>query len=385
MKILIPAKPKLIIDRLLTYGHQAGLVGGCLRNIILGLPVKDYDIATSATAEEMKQVFNDLTIISLGEKFGTLIIVVDRENIEVTTFRKESSYQDNRHPDSVEFVDSIEEDLKRRDFTINALFYNDRVGLIDMFHSIDDMNSRIIKAVGNPIERFQEDSLRILRGLRFAARLNFRIESDTSKAILQTYPLLANIKAERIAVEIVEILSCNNIGPLIGEYIQVFQQIVPDLDHVDTARLDEMMTLKLKLAVFFSSIKKPIDHFDVMMTLKLTVSSRLRKSDLKDIGIIISYKDRDISNIIQVYREIKWNKALLKDIYTFFNQAEQLETLPDIEIRDLKVTADDIKKLGYPNEMIQQLLDVCFSNLLTKNVPNDKLLLCDLITELYPK
>lgn len=398
MKITIPAKPKLIIDRLMGNGYEAGLVGGCLRNLLLNLEVKDYDIATSATTEEMKGIFSDLTIISLGEKFGTLIIVVEGENIEITTFRKESSYQDNRHPDQVEFINNIEEDLKRRDFTINALFYNDKTGLIDLFQSTKDLEEKIIRAVGNPMERFKEDSLRILRGLRFAAKLSFKIEDKTKKAILDSYQLLSNIKSERIAIELLEILNCDNISGLIKEYSHVFQQIVPNLANIESTinldRLDQMPTLKLKLAIFFSGLKNPELAFDTMMDLKLTVSSRIRKSDLKDIALIIEYGNNKIyenisnitkENLIELFRAIKWNRTLLEEILIFNNQQKLLSTLPSINIKDLAIDGYDIMSLGFRDEKIGEILDDCYYNLLLEKIFNNKKALCDHITEIYSK
>ncbi len=389
MKITIPAKPKLIIDRLMKNGYEAGLVGGCLRNIILGITVKDYDIATSASTEEMKILFHDLTIISLGEKFGTLIIVVEGENIEVTTFRKESNYQDNRHPDQVVFINNIEEDLKRRDFTINALYYNDRTGLIDLFLSTQDLENKIIRAVGNPVERFKEDSLRILRGLRFAARLNFRIEDNTKAAILETYPLLVNIKAERIAVELLEILNCDSISNLVKEYFPIFQQIVPKLTNIDITKLDRMPTLKLKLATFFSSLENTGQAFDTMMDLKLTVSSRIRKSDLKEIDQIIKYDNHSNlltrMKLLEIFRDIKWNRSLLEEILIFNDQPQLLSIIPEISIKELAIDGYDIMRLGFRDEMIQEILDDCYYNLLLEKISNNKQSLCDHITEIYPK
>lgn len=390
MKISIPRKPKLIIDRLLENGYEAGLVGGCLRNLILNIPVKDYDIATSASTEEMKVIFHELTIISLGEKFGTLILVVEGENIEVTTFRKESTYLDNRHPEQVEFIGNIEEDLKRRDFTINALYYNDKTGLIDLFQSRKDLNERIIRAVGEPNERFKEDSLRILRGLRFAARLDFKIEANTKKAILQSYHLLKNIKAERIAVELLEILNCNNIGSLVKEYFPVFQEIIPGLNTFDTTNLDKMPTLKLKLATLFSALKNSSTAFDLMMTLKLTVSSRIRKSDLKDIGSIIEFGNLNSSNFTQsglldIFRSLKWNRDLLEEILIFNNQRQLISTIPKVSIKDLAISGHDIMALGFKDEKIQEILDDCYYNLLLGKIFNNKESLCDHITEIYPK
>lgn len=390
MKISIPRKPKLIIDRLLENGYEAGLVGGCLRNLILNIPVKDYDIATSASTEEMKVIFHELTIISLGEKFGTLILVVEGENIEVTTFRKESTYLDNRHPEQVEFIGNIEEDLKRRDFTINALYYNDKTGLIDLFQSRKDLNERIIRAVGEPNERFKEDSLRILRGLRFAARLDFKIEANTKKAILQSYHLLKNIKAERIAVELLEILNCNNIGSLVKEYFPVFQEIIPGLNTFDTINLDKMPTLKLKLAILFSALKNPSTAFDLMMALKLTVSSRIRKSDLKDIGSIIEFGNLNSSNFTQsglldIFRSLKWNRDLLEEILIFNNHQQLISTIPKVSINDLAISGHDIMALGFKDEKIQEILDDCYYNLLLGKIFNNKESLCDHITEIYPK
>ncbi len=390
MKISIPRKPKLIIDRLMENGYEAGLVGGCLRNLILNIPVKDYDIATSASTEEMKVIFHELTIISLGEKFGTLILVVEGENIEVTTFRKESSYLDNRHPDQVEFIGNIEEDLKRRDYTINALYYNDKTGLIDLFQSREDLEDRIIRAVGDPMERFREDSLRILRGLRFAARLDFKIEANTKMAILQSYHLLKNIKSERIAVELLEIFNCHNIGCLVQEYFPVFQEIIQGLNPFDTTKLDRMPTLKLKLATLFSALENPSTAFDLMMTLKLTVSSRVRKSDLKDIGLIIELGNADnsdlsTSRLLKIFRVIKWNRSLLEEILIFNNHQHLISTIPQVSIKDLAVNGHDIMELGFKDEKIQDILDDCYYNLLLGKISNNKESLCDHITEIYPK
>ncbi|MDD2371459.1 MAG: hypothetical protein PHQ32_05605 [Firmicutes bacterium] len=385
MLIQIPNKPKLIIDILLDQGYQAGLVGGCLRNILLGIEVKDYDIATSATTLQMKKILNQFTIIDLGEKFGTLVIVVEGENIEVTTFRKESNYTDNRHPDKVEFINNLEEDLKRRDFTINALYYNDKVGLIDLFNSINDLNMKIIKAVGDPLERFKEDSLRILRGIRFSAKLKFQLEINTKLAMEKSYPLLSNITKERTAIELIEILNCSNIESTINEFLPIFQYLIPDLGIVNSKKLDSMPSLKLKLAVFFSALSNPEIAYDKMMEQKLTVSSRIRKSDLRDIAIIIKYANIDALDIINTYKEIRWNKELLEDIYKFNNQFDLLTPIFSITYKEMKIKGNDILSLGYKDEIIQQILDECFTNLLLRKVSNIKSAYCDLITEIFPK
>jgi tRNA nucleotidyltransferase (CCA-adding enzyme) len=240
------------------------------------------------------------------------------------------------------------------------------------------------------MERFKEDSLRILRGLRFAARLNFKVEDNTRKAILQSYPLLTNIKSERIAVELLEIFNCANISSLIKEYFPIFQQIIPDLDSFDTSKLDRMPTLKLKLATLFSALKAPEKAYDLMMDLKLTVSSRIRKSDLKDIGLIIEFgnlnrSDFTKSRLIEIFRTLRWNRSLLEEILIFNNQQQLISTIPQLSIKDLAVNGYDIMSLGFKDEMIQKILDDCYYNLLLGKISNNKKSLCDHITEIYPK
>lgn len=383
MKIQIPKNPKLIIDLLLAEGYEAGLVGGCLRNILLGIAANDFDIATSATTVQMKKLFKHFTVISIGEKYGTLIIVVDGENIEVTTFRKESNYSDNRRPDKVEFLSNLDEDLKRRDYTINALYYNDKVGLIDHYQSISDINKKIIRAVGDPLERFEEDSLRILRGIRFAAKLKFQIEDKTNLAIKEAYTLLSNIKAERIAIELIGILNCPDIKNIINEYLPVFQFLIKDLGEIDSVKFDNMPTLRLKLAVFFSALDTKIEIYKKLMDLKLTVSSLIRKSDLRDIATIINISKKDTSNILQIYRELKWNRALLEEVYTFSTKSHLFNEIPSIGIQDMAIKGTDVLSLGFSDEMIQQILDECFYNLLLGKISNTKSAYCDLITEKY--
>lgn len=385
MKISIPRKPRILIDRLLANGFEAGLVGGCLRNLLLGLPIKDYDIATSATTKEMKMLFQDLVIISPGEKFGTLIIVVEGENIEATTFRKEEAYRDNRHPDKVSFVNNLEEDLGRRDFTINAFYYNNQRGLVDLYGSRKDLEGGIIRTVGDPLERFKEDSLRILRALRFAARLSFKIDEGTREGIYESYHLLSNIKTERIAIELVDIVCSKGSGTIIGEYLPVLQYVVFGLETPDTELIDRMPGNKLKLAAFFLALEKNLDPYDSMMKMKLTVSRHIRKSDLKDIAFIIETARNGLQDIYEIYRRSRWNKELVSLYFSFIEKEDLVETLPDKDMRDLAIKGSDLIKMGYEKNSIAEMLDQCFLHVLKKQVDDDYRSLCDLVTELYPK
>ncbi len=193
-----------IIDKLIAAGFSAYAVGGAVRDCLLGLDAHDFDVTTSAEPQEVKALFKKT--FDTGIKHGTVTILEDGEAIEVTTFRSDGAYLDNRKPESVTLVKDVREDLARRDFTINALCYNKHEGLMDLFSGIDDLNNKIIRAIGNPEERFCEDALRILRAVRFSAQLGFEIEENTKNAIKECAHLVKNLSVERIAAELDKIL-----------------------------------------------------------------------------------------------------------------------------------------------------------------------------------
>lgn len=204
MKLKIPKNVQVIIDRLTERGYEAYIVGGCVRDSVLGRKPDDWDVTTSAQPCEIKRVF--ARTVDTGIAHGTVTVLVGGEGIEVTTYRIDGQYEDHRHPDSVEFTTSLSQDLQRRDFTINAMAYNDEKRLIDPFGGLDDLDKKVIRCVGEAKQRFDEDALRILRAVRFAAQLGFVIDEDTKKAIKELAPTLKNISAERIQVEIVKLI-----------------------------------------------------------------------------------------------------------------------------------------------------------------------------------
>jgi len=200
MKINVPEKVKYIIQVLMEHGYEAYAVGGCVRDSILGRVPGDWDITTSASPYEVKQLFH--RTIDTGIQHGTVTVMLDKEGFEVTTYRLDGEYEDCRHPKQVEFTKSLEEDLKRRDFTINAMAYNDEGGMVDMFEGLEDIQKKRIRCVGKAEDRFEEDALRILRAVRFSAQIDFEIEEDTKNAIGVKVKNLANISAERIREEL---------------------------------------------------------------------------------------------------------------------------------------------------------------------------------------
>ncbi len=199
-KIILPENVEYIIHSLQAAGYEAYAVGGCVRDCILGNAPADWDITTSALPEQVKSIFP--RTIDTGIKHGTVTIMLHSEGYEVTTYRIDGDYNDGRHPDSVSFTACLEEDLKRRDFTINAFVYNNEDGIIDMFDGLSDLKNGVIRCVGNPLERFNEDALRILRALRFAARFSFKIDPDTLAAMKTLAHRLSLVSAERIRCEL---------------------------------------------------------------------------------------------------------------------------------------------------------------------------------------
>ena len=231
MKIQLPEKVNMIISTLQTHGYEAYAVGGCVRDSILGRIPDDWDITTSATPLETKQLFK--RTFDTGIEHGTITVLIDKEAFEVTTYRVDGKYEDSRHPSEVTFTRSLREDLLRRDFTINAMAYNDAEGLVDIFGGIEDLQNKTIRCVGNARERFGEDALRILRAVRFAAQLGFEIEEETREGIIELAPTLANISAERIQVELIKMLVSPNPGLLRTAYeLGITKVILPEFDEL---------------------------------------------------------------------------------------------------------------------------------------------------------
>lgn len=208
MKISVPEKANYIIKRIQAAGFEAYAVGGCVRDSLLGREPQDWDITTSAKPEQVKALFP--RTLDTGLQHGTVTVMLDREGFEVTTYRVDGVYEDSRHPKEVIFTPNLEEDLKRRDLTINAMAYNDEAGLVDIFGSMEDMERRIIRCVGDPMERFREDALRILRAIRFSAQLGYAIDEETRAAASALAPTLSRISAERIQVELIKLLTSPN-------------------------------------------------------------------------------------------------------------------------------------------------------------------------------
>ena len=255
-KIVIPDYVKVVIDRIEQNGYECYLVGGCVRDSIMGKLPDDYDLCTNALPFQLKTFFCDMTVIETGIKHGTVTVVSSGHNIEITTFRTESGYSDGRHPDSVSYTSSLSDDLKRRDFTVNAMAYSEKTGIVDLFGGESDIENKILRCVGDPYERFTEDSLRIMRAVRFSSHLGFYIETETEKAMLSLSDTLVNVSAERISSELKKTVCGDYFENVILKYPTLFCKIIPELSS----------------AVSYDQ-KNPHHSFDLFTHLSKTVSA----------------------------------------------------------------------------------------------------------------
>lgn len=287
IQIQLPEHVKNIIEKLQGAGYEAYAVGGCVRDSILGRVPDDWDITTSAKPYEVKELFR--RTIDTGIQHGTVTVMMDKVGYEVTTYRIDGEYEDGRHPKDVTFTSNLREDLRRRDFTINAMAYNDSDGLVDCFDGMADLENKIIRCVGNPVERFTEDALRMMRAVRFSAQLSFDIEEKTFLAIKELAQNLKKVSAERIQVELMKLILSPNPDYLRKLYdAGVTKVFLPEFDacmettqnhphHCYTVGEHILQTMKavpaervLRLAMLFHDIGKPrtkttddagIDHF----------------------------------------------------------------------------------------------------------------------------
>lgn len=229
MTMDMPKNVDTAINLLQSAGFEAYAVGGCVRDSLLGKIPNDWDITTSAKPEDMKSVFVNFRCIDTGIKHGTVTVVIDGEPLEITTFRLDGEYEDNRHPKSVTFTSDLGADLGRRDFTVNAMAYSKMTGTVDLFGGQNDLKNKIIRCVGDPDRRFNEDALRILRALRFASALDFEIEEKTAQSLLKNRALLGNISEERIAKELLKLVCGKGAKRILTDFAPVLFEILPEL------------------------------------------------------------------------------------------------------------------------------------------------------------
>ncbi len=383
MNIKLPERVEYIISSLEAAGYRADIVGGSVRDFLLGKTPGDYDITTSALPEEVKDVFSTERTVDTGIKHGTVTLVLDGTPYEITTYRFDGEYNDARHPSSVSFTRRIEDDLMRRDFTVNAMAYSARHGLTDLYGGREDLEARLIRAVGDPDTRFSEDALRILRAVRFAATLGFDIEKNTADAIFRNMHLLANVSAERIYIEWRKMLSGDNAYGILSNFSAVFAEIIPELSALklpDEERFFDASYLSRMLSLFAFSSSSPTEAYrsaaarlrmdNSTRDLGISVLSSLDKFDLEsEKGMTFALKEiGEISVRELIALEILLEKAE-------HNALKRFEALLSrgvvYRLSDLAVNGNDLASLGIKGREIGSMLDRLLIAVIEGNVPNE--------------
>ncbi len=440
--MLIPEHIIKAIDLLNHTGYEAYLVGGCVRDAILGVSPKDYDITTSALPEQTKEVFREYHVIETGIRHGTVTVVIDHSPIEITTYRVDQKYLDHRHPESVVFTSSLKEDLARRDFTINAMAYHPQTGIIDLYDGKKDLKTCTIRGVGDPETRFNEDALRILRALRFASRYDSPIDESTEKAMRKCSMLLREISAERIASELNEILCGKGIRRILTEETDILGVPIPELlpmkgfDQNNPHHIYDVLTHTavavesippekvLRLSALFHDIGKPLSysvdengvghfygHAKKSETIAAKILKRLKYDNETTDSVLTLVKYHDLhleeneKSIKRLLRKIgpeMFDKLIL--LYRADNLAQapafryrqegfdRLSTLAEkvlseeqcFSLKDLAVNGSDLIRMGYkPGPKIGTVLDKLLTKVIDGKLNNEKDVLVEFIKKHY--
>lgn len=360
MQINLPPQVKTVIDILAAEGFNTFVVGGCVRDSVMGKTPFDWDVSTQAKPAEIARAFRGNKVIETGIKHGTLTVVLDGLSMEITTFRIDGAYTDNRRPDTVEFTHDLLLDLSRRDFTINALAYSPKDGIIDGFGGMADIENKIIRCVGSPDARFGEDALRILRALRFASVLDFEIEPATAQSILQNRNLLKHIAAERIQAELLKLLRGKAVERILLDFREVIFQIIPELTITD--KFDQHDDHKHIYDVYehiAHSVSIVKNEPELRMTMLLHDSGKPACFTLDDkgIGCFHGHAAAGEEIALAVLNRLKFSKR-------FTEEVSQLIRYHDIPVfDDPKALKKWITKLGEP--LFRKFLLVKKSDLLS--------------------
>lgn len=423
-------------------GFEAYIVGGAVRNSIMNLELSDIDITTSALPLHTQQVFSDYHIIETGLKHGTVTVHIDHMPLEITTYRSEKGYSDNRHPDSVTFTTNLKEDCARRDFTVNAMCYNPSVGLVDFYGGRQDIENRLIRCVGQPDQRFEEDGLRIMRRLRFSSVLGFEIENETRQAIFSCKNLLCNISAERIYTELCKLLCGKNAKHILMDYTDVLAVVMPEitllkgfdqknyhhiydvLEHTAVAVENCPPIPQLRLAALLHDFGKPhtftvdekgIGHFyghgEVSFQITKNILKRLKVSndDYNLITTLVKYHDMPIDATEKSVRRAlnKHGAEFVKMLLLLkradnagqntkdFDRTEEYSALEKVidsvlekqqcfSLKMLAINGNDLKEMGIPpSPLTGKVLNCLLELVIDGQIVNDKDILLHKAMELH--
>lgn len=368
-------------------GFESYIVGGSVRDFCMHTPPHDFDITTASSPEETKKVFHACRVIPTGEKHGTVTVMMYGEPLEITTFRKDGDYLDGRHPEKVEFTSAIEEDLLRRDFTVNAMAYSPLRGMKDPFGGQSDLKRKLLRCVGDADRRFHEDALRLLRALRFAARLCFDIEESTHNALLNLAPLIEKVSRERVLSELNGLLLARDFERVMAVYRPVIECAVPEIRSIPQAdylsALRAMTRLDLDLSLRWAALLHPLGEEKAYQTLKnLKAPNRLCEDASRLAGHALSpitvqtakvFMNRLGEDLAKQLSRLQGALNVIPDADAVRAEIDRvLESGECYTLANLAVTGNDLKAIGVTGRDIGKTLNLLLEKVMAGKLPNEK-------------
>lgn len=381
--------------------YKAWLVGGCVRDLIMHKVPSDWDITTNALPQDILQIFNEYKTIQTGIAHGTVAVLIDENQLEITTLRKEGRYEDFRHPTNVNFTKNLKQDLARRDFTMNAIGYSLKDGITDVFNGVSDIKNKVIRCVGNADERFNEDSLRIIRAMRFAAVLGFEMHKDTKNAAINNKKLLAYIAKERLLSEMNKLLMGEFAYQVINDFQDVFVQIIPELEGANFKNMCEIFkNSTYNLTVRWTILIQIAFGVDLKNADKAMKNMRFDNALRKDILMLMENQDEIPKNKVDIkflisklgekhlilYLEILKARSLI----TEKNYEENCKIIKEIIINKecvivsaLKINGDDLGNIGFYGKQIGDMLKLILCEVIKGKLINEKQSLINFASNTY--
>lgn len=384
MKFDLPQNVLFILDRFRRHGYRADVVGGPVRDFYLGTIPGDYDVTTNALPDQIKEVFSDMRTVDTGIKHGTVTLVLDGSNYEITTYRVDGEYKDARHPEQVRFTARIEEDLSRRDFTMNSMAYSPDHGITDPYGAREDIDRRLIRAVGDPTVRFGEDALRILRALRFSSKLDFCIEEATRVAIFNQKHLLSAISNERIFAELTKLLAGTAARRVLLDYREVIAVFLPELSALtipDSVKFDAARPAVRMAYLFCRACGKDAAQSFASSMRRLRCDGNTLRTGSAVIGAMQGYRDSTDGDVLRLMSSLGADAALLAAELAYTLGIGSADTAERIKkhlslatpyrLSDLAVKGTDLLSLGFGGKQIGDLLHRLLLSVMD-GAPNDK-------------
>lgn len=385
MLIKIPEYVATLMKKLNENGYECFVVGGAIRSILLNMPVNDYDLTTNALPEETKSVFQSYHTIDTGLQHGTVTIISNHIPVEITTYRKDAEYKDHRHPDEVIFTTTLQDDCARRDFTINAFCYSQNTGILDFFDGKQDLDNKIIRCIGNPKQRFEEDALRILRAIRFASQLNFSIEDHTSEAILAKKDTLSYVSMERIQEEFTKFLKGPGFLPLFYPYRKVFAVFLKELNNIKEdwdVLLQQLAVSNEDVYVRLAIILSCPAFYDPKSVLK---QLKYANKEINTVMQMIDHRKAPISTRVEI-RHLLNSLTISFETYLQYREAMDRKKYPAsyalyhsiitnkdcYSLSQLSLNGKDMLALGYTGKAISENLQYLLNSVIEDKVANNK-------------